>query len=420
MIRDYIIKKGENKYTAYAGTFPIARMVQELNLDKKIDSILRSPGSNRGYNPSTYIKSIILGLLTGADCIMDIDKLREDEPLKKIWNIKDIPHSSRIGSFLNNASQKDIDHTHKITMDLAVKGIEKQCLKKVTFDADATFVETDKYGLSEYCYKEYKALGMLFGFIAETGSAIYSEFRNGSVSPAKGLYEQLVYVNEYLSNNNIKMENYRSDAAGYQSNIINYCLNNNIAFYIRANNHHIDFSRLKDFKPLYNRHNIRIYDMEITETVHAMNNTQSFRLIVIRKPKKDKQKSLYEYLDYDYYAIATNSTLTPQEVFNFYNERGKCEYYIKSVKWDLSLRKLPSGSFNGNALWVNIALMAYNFIKLFSTLTGLNRSLKTIRFLVFNVVGRVVNHSGKEYLKLYLKDKRFEFQMLIKDMCLNL
>ncbi len=420
MKEDYIIKKGENKYTAHAGTFLIGNMIQDMHLDKTIDSIFRAPGSNRGHKPSVYLKSIILGLLTGADCITDIDRLREDKTLKKIWNIKDMPHSSRIGSFLLNASKDNIDHTHKTMMNLAVKTIKKSKYKEVTFDADATFVKTDKESLSEYCYKGYKALEMLFGFIAETGSAIYSEFRTGNVSPAKGLYEQLVYTNEYLLNNGIKMKNYRSDSAGYQFSILNYCLSNNITFYIRAKNHYMDFSRLKDFKPLCDKYGTRIEGMEITETVHVMNGTESFRLIVTRKLKKDEQKNLYDHLDYDYYAIATNSTLTPQEVFNLYNKRGKCEYYIKSVKWDLSLRKLPSGSFNGNALWVNTALIAYNLIKLFSVLTGLNRSLKTIRFLFFSIVGRFINHSGKEYLKLYMEDKRFEFQMLLKDMCLNL
>ena len=74
------------------------------------------------------------------------------------------------------------------------------------------------------------------------------------------------------------------------------------------------------------------------KTVHAMDKTEAFRLVVTRKKKMHKEPSLFGKYYYEYYGIATNSNLSKEKVFHFYNERGKCEYYIKSVKWDLSLR----------------------------------------------------------------------------------
>ena len=79
---------------------------------------------------------------------------------------------------------------------------------------------------------------------------------------------------------------------------------------------------------------------------------------------------------------------------------------------------LPSGSFDGNALWANIALPAYNIIKLFSVITGINRSLKTLRYLIFSTVGRIVRHGNRTILKLFCSDKKYDLFLYLKEKCL--
>ncbi len=316
-----------------------------------------------------------------------------------------MPHTSRIGSFLAKQNIRQIDGTHSLLQNIAIKTIKKSGVTEVTFDADATFIETDKQDLSKTCYKGFKALQILYGFIAETQSCIYSEFRNGNISPASGLYGQLINVDNILSENGIKLKNYRADAASYQANIINYCKDK--TFFIRAKNYGIDYSVIDKWEPLADRYGTKIDGCEIGETVHAMENTESFRLAVTRKRKRYDDPNLFGECYYEYYAIATNSDLSPNEVYNFYNLRGTCEYYIKTMKWDYSLRKLPTGAFNANAVWINLAGLVYNLMKLFSLITGINRSLKSLRFLLFNTVGRIVNHSGRLLLKLYMSKKGF-------------
>ena len=161
-----------------------------------------------------------------------------------------------------------------------------------TLDADATFVETGKEGISAYCYKNFKALSMLLGFIPETSSCIYQEFRRGNASPSLNLYEQLSSVHNYLSSNKVRLKNYRSDSAGYQANIINYCELNKINYFIRAKNVHMDYSSL-NWEPLHDRYGFCLDGMEISETVYAMDKTQAFRLVVTRKKKRHKEPSLF-------------------------------------------------------------------------------------------------------------------------------
>ena len=207
---NYIIKKGKNKYTPFAGTKLISDMIDNLNIKDSLNVSFGLPASNRGYDPYAYVKSIILGLISGADCIMDIDNIKQDKALKEMLGIE-IPHSTRIGSFLYSSNPSKINLVHRIMQNTAFKAIKEANLDKVTLDADATFTRTGKEGIPDYCYKNFKALSMLLGFIPETGSCIYQEFRSGNTSPALDLDKQLISVNDYLSSKKIKLHNYRGD-----------------------------------------------------------------------------------------------------------------------------------------------------------------------------------------------------------------
>lgn len=211
-----------------------------------------------------------MGLLLGVECIMDLDAIKQDEVLKEITGMK-IPHSTRIGSFLYSANASKIDLVHRITQDICVQALQKAGIKEVTLDADATFAFPDKEGVSLYCYKNFKSLSMLLGFIPEVGSAIYQEFRNGNTSPALNLDEQLYSVYNYLSSKKIRLKNYRSDSAGYQANIINYCNYRNIKFFIRAkNNTNTQKSALKKLRNKVNnikkriRHNLKTTHINVS------------------------------------------------------------------------------------------------------------------------------------------------------------
>ena len=44
---------------------------------------------------------------------------------------------------------------------------------------------------------------------------------------------------------------------------------------------------------------------------------------------------------------------------------------------------MPCGTLEGNALWVNIAILAHNLLKMFNYLTGINREAKEALLLFY-------------------------------------
>ncbi|SEI00026.1 [weak similarity to] transposase, IS4 familyprotein [Bathymodiolus azoricus thioautotrophic gill symbiont] len=73
----------------------------------------------------------------------------------------------------------------------------------------------------------------MIGHIAQTGQIVATNFRTGSVSPAKDNLDFIKISQDALpKGTNIKK--LRIDAAGYQASIIDYCFEHDIEFSIRA------------------------------------------------------------------------------------------------------------------------------------------------------------------------------------------
>lgn len=64
---------------------------------------------------------------------------------------------------------------------------------------------------------------------------------------------------------------------------------------------------------------------------------------------------------------------------------------------------LPSGDFISNALYFQIGTLAYNIFILFKAIFDKNlakHTIKTIRYKVYNIAGKLISHSRKTILKV--------------------
>jgi len=110
----------------------------------------------------------------------------------------------------------------------------------------------------------------------------------------------------------------RADAATYQADVINDCECDDIVFAIAAKKDEgvteviaaIPESAWKPYS-----------DGEIARTIHCMNNTEAFTLVVFRK---GRQLSLNgEGPAYSYHAVATNSGDDVATIMSWYRIRGE-------------------------------------------------------------------------------------------------
>ena len=169
-------------------------------------------------------------------------------------------------------------------------------------------------------------------------------------------------------------------------------------------------------------------DRYIAETVHCMEKTKkAFRLIVVRSACQAKIFDEEEIdLKKKYKVVATNLDWAADEVIEWYNARGEySENRIKELKGGFSMERMPSSFFKANAIFFLIGCLAYNLFRIFQLnilpTEYRKHQIKTIRWKLYNIAGKVVYHSKKFFLKVknYIystfKEIRFKIYMFCYD-----
>jgi len=300
---------------------------------------------------------------------------------------------------------------------------------------DATLSETHKRE-AKYSYKKYKAYQPLNVYWAEQGLVLFSEFRDGNV-PAN--FDLLRPFKEALGlvPKGVKKVCMRSDAAGYQEDLLKYCAEGksdrfgviDFAVGVVVSPEFKDAVREvaeEDWRPLY-----RIVDGRRKESgqeygevcfvpnwVSRKKHGPTYRYLAIREPLEqqmlpgmDNQLTFpfptmdWGSVKYKVTGMVTNLGLPAEEVISWYRERcGKSEEAHWIMKEDLAGGRFPSGLFGANAAWWQIMILAFNLnIAMKSLVLGgdwVKRRLKAIRFWLIKVPGRVLEHARSLIVRL--------------------
>ncbi len=167
-------------------------------------------------------------------------------------------------------------------------------------------------------------------------------------------------------------------------------------------------------------------DREISETVHVTNKGKSaFRLVVLRW--KDRQADLFRD-SYHYHCIATGMIdQSAEQVVWRYNKRAQIENHIKEIKSGFGMDRMPSGDFLANAVHFGIGIMTYNLFIAQKLLVmpepWRTKTIKSLRWLLIEVAGRLVRHGRRVILKvaisldkyrIYLEMRRRTYELLLE------
>jgi Transposase DDE domain group 1 len=106
-----------------------------------------------------------------------------------------------------------------------------------------------------------------------------------------------------------------------------------------------------------------------------------------------------------YFAVVTNRIGDGLALLQWHRQKaGTIEHTHHVLKNELAAAALPSGKFGANAAWFRLNTLTYNLLSALKRLT-LPREFRTarpkrLRFLLFNVIGKVVAHARRTLLRL--------------------
>lgn len=409
-ILNFKLQSTNEKLTPRTGVAIFGEYLKGINLESLCNTNLPLAKHPNGYTPFEFIYPLILMLHSGGRVLDDIKEIRLDTALSTLLKMDNIPTSSAFTKYL---------HKHKTIGEDGIRKINKQFLKRflksikseeLILDIDATFIEAHK-NTAKWSYKNAPGYMPMVGHI-NGGYVIDVDFKEGNEAPASKNLEFIKQCQGQLPIG-VKFDRFRADSASYQAAIFNHCDKENILFTVTAKKNKNVFDSIKDIKDdtwqFFSKRE------KVSEFTHTMQDTDNaFRMIVIKKditpilPTMEEYISdevMMQYQDEIYYCIATNDNdLSSEEIIKLHRQRGETsENKIKELKNGFNMSYLPTSNTQANAFYFAIGTLAYNLFLLFKQILDSNmqkHTVKTIRYKLYNIAGKVVSHAREITLKV--------------------
>ncbi|HLS30756.1 MAG TPA: IS1380 family transposase [Flavobacteriaceae bacterium] len=227
--------------------------------------------------------------------------------------------------------------------------------KSYLMDYDGHIVENNKsdnattYKMSEGYYPVVCSIGKLPVFIQN---------RNGNTPEG---YNQLPVIKTAIQNcrdNGIKVGAFRSDSCSYQKATIEFLEDNDIVYYIRAEQSTRLLDALEDeteWEPVILNHK-KVEVCSIEEKLLGKD-----RRVVAYRYEIEGQKTIFDRQKYRYYAVITSDTeKSPLNCIEFYNQRGcEGEHHFKELDYDFNWSNLPFDNMEMNTIYFYAKAIAY-------------------------------------------------------------
>jgi len=413
------LERMETKLTARSGLFLYAEFMKGFGVDRLILQYIPKPKSGRGYDPCAFIKPLSMTLYGGGACIDDMKEIREDAVLRKASGIRTVPSSSAQGDWLKRLSLTGgIEGMELINKAAARKIIKKDKRKTYTLIIDPTIIEAEK---KDACmtYLGVKGYRPVIAVLKELDIVIAYQFKEGNDNG--GRLEIIRKAFEMMPEGK-KITKVLLDSEYYTNEVMEYLSEKGVLWAIAVDKDSavkaaIEAIPQAEWKPFTTRDGNHT-DRELAETIHSTNKGNlAFRIAVLRW--RDKQAGLFKDT-YNYHCIATNMTAEKkEEVIWQYNERAYIESHIKEIKIGFSMEQMPSGDFGANALYFGIGIMTYNLFiaqKYFTMpFEWANKTIKSIRWLLIETVGRVIERSRSITLKIAATREKYRVYLEMRE-----
>ena len=380
----------------------IWEIINRLELPKQIDELFGRPGSNKGIKASNYVLTLLNMFIDGAIHLEDVRHLQTDQAYQEMLKGLRLPGSDAIGDWLRRYGGKDSEAWLMEVNSRIMSATEKP--GKI-LDIDATIIKSDK-GDSKKSYKGINGYQPMLGIIEENGLVASSEFRQGNQSPQSGLLE---FVKKCRSNYPQEIKILRSDSAGWQKSLVDYCNQEGLNYTITAGQTTSVIKAISEIDESswergYSRDGIK-EDYEVGETIYHFGAKRREVRLVVKRKRLTTQLDLFG--NYSYWIVGTNLTeeqYSKQAIIHLHQNRGNMERRLGEIKHQINLGHMPTGQFRANTLYFTIGVLAYNLLQILKHLalpkSEQNKSVRALRYQLIKLAGKLVLHAREMILQI--------------------
>ncbi len=402
--------------TLFGGTTLLIKFFEKIHLKDLLSQVILDNTSKKAkYKPSGLLFSLILSICLGKTRPSHTRIFAFDKVFLKLAGLIRFPHFSTISRFLNSITIHPAKRLASANQSLLFKirdGFRKYSCLTLDLDSHVKTVYGELISRARVGYnpkkKGRKSHHPLLCFIGETGDYLAGVLRPGNAHTATGAEAFLESILGKIPGH-IKKLRLRADSGFFSLRFLAFLEEKGLEYFVVV--------PLQPWVQKFIRSlGTSAFEeigcgVAITEIDFPFGDRDR-RLVIVRQEVKKgerprKNPSLfqgYEEASYNWQVIVTNSQMAASDVWHFYNQRACCENFIKEGIYGFGLDNNVCQSFEGNALWFEMVMMAYNLLNWFKDKAlGLRlrkRFVSWVREKVLLIPGKLVKGSRKAILKL--------------------
>jgi len=420
-------KVDDSLITAHAGVPLAIELFRSLGLSALTDVEVAVKQRDRGLKVSQFLESFFSLWLCGGDRCEDFKRLREDVALSKLIG-HDFPAPNTARDFLSlfhedglplwragekasiPAESSGVGGLGLVNAALICRLQEERPSATATLDLDATILESGKRS-AERTYEGTRGYQPALVLWSEQDVVVADDFRDGNVPAGCGNVRVLEQALSHLPPG-VERIYLRADSALYEHEVMEFCESRGIGYAISA-----DVTKaLRSALELVEESEWRVYKeeservLEWAEVAYVPSDGNWNRDRGCRRylgvRVVSRQKDFVDGEVVKYFAVVTNRDGDGGELIEWHREKcGTIEHTHHVLKNELSAECLPSSDqFGANAAWFRMNVILYNLLSFLkrAVLPGEFSTArpKRLRFILFNVVGKVVNHAREMIVRL--------------------
>ena len=389
------------KVTTDAGLLAVRELDEALLLTEEAGDLLTDSrtGKNTRHDLAGLLRQSVYARLAGYEDVNDHEALGRDPAMRAVIGRraleKNAASQNTVSRFETETlpTSENVEALSMINGFWVAKAMKRTNTKKVILDMDSS--ESPVHGSQEgsaynghfgsTCYHP------LFIF-NQSGDCEAAHLRPGNVHSAKGWRELLEPVLDRYADTGKKLY-FRGDAAFASPDVYEYLEERGILYAIRiaANqNLHAEIEHLLTRPVGRPPKKPRVFYHSFS--YRAASWTKSRRVVA---KVEWHQGELFPRVGF----IVTNLQRKPSNVTRFYNQRGKCEQWIKEGKLALTWTRLSCTRFICNQVRLALFMLAYNlgnFMRRFTLPKQVSHwSLRSVQLKLIKIGARVVSHSRR-------------------------
>jgi hypothetical protein len=297
---------------------------------------------------------------------------------------------------------------NELLLDTALHLCTLNTQESYTLDYDNTVIFTEKWD-AQWTYKKARGYTPGISWIGRT--PVYIEGMNGSNPPKFQIFETMQRNFAAMDAKGIKIDKFRSDAAGYQKDLIQLCDNRGIEFFIRANHCKALWNKINEVTE-WKKVRIDVFEFEVAGFEYTpFGEDNEYRIMVSRLPNDKGENHSKTGEPFVYRAVITNNIrMSDRDVLAFYNFRGDIERNYDIMNNDFLWKNLPFSFLKENTAFMLIAALGnilFQFLLDFFAarvdFVELTDRMKTFRLNFISLSGE------------WMKDEDGEMVLLIHD-----